>query len=304
MINNGDFKIPSNWETYFYSIKERVYDLIRNQIWSGIQIVQIELWLKNFESNEEKYFAACILDSLIYRSNAQTEALVFQLFTKSIPNLTRVYPTPIGKLDNILETLGKTTSPAFRIVAATGEFDGPTASSYFISRLLRRQFSVYESWIINPKEISRYYNDDIKIFIFIDDFLGTGNQFYELGIEIDLTYILRQAYCIYAPLVAHQKGIEFLKEEYPALKIVYGEYLENESAIFNHYFNDDINTPETAKNFYLKLIKSKNFGITDSNRYFGYGNLALAYAFEHGIPDNSLHILWYNMEGWHKLFNR
>jgi hypothetical protein len=67
-------------------------------------------------------------------------------------------------------------------------------------------------------------------------------------------------------------------------------------------FKDECNTPDSAKEFYYELLRKRRLTFT---RKLGYGQLELAYAFEHAAPNNSLPILWYNGgKKWTPLFNR
>jgi hypothetical protein len=66
--------------------------------------------LTNFQTNEERYFAACVLDALIFRSEQQTISLFRHLFLPVIPDLARIEPGHSGALvdahqgDNLLNT--------------------------------------------------------------------------------------------------------------------------------------------------------------------------------------------------------
>ncbi len=54
--------------------------MIYTKIWDGLDPTRLRSWLTNFESTEEKYFAAKLLDTLIYRSANQTRAIMYYLF--------------------------------------------------------------------------------------------------------------------------------------------------------------------------------------------------------------------------------
>ena len=49
----------------------------------------VESVVGQLRDRKEKYFAACLLDALIYRSAAQTRALMVQLFQRSLPDAMR-----------------------------------------------------------------------------------------------------------------------------------------------------------------------------------------------------------------------
>lgn len=47
--------------------KSQCGKLIEYGIWKGIDSNDLSAWLKNFSTEQEKYFAACIMDWLVYR---------------------------------------------------------------------------------------------------------------------------------------------------------------------------------------------------------------------------------------------
>ncbi|EGR1326712.1 hypothetical protein D9U63_23410, partial [Vibrio parahaemolyticus] len=62
-------KIPEKHEQiYDYAVKV-TKQLIRFNYWDRLEISDLDAWLDNFESDEERYFASGILLSIIYRSN-------------------------------------------------------------------------------------------------------------------------------------------------------------------------------------------------------------------------------------------
>jgi hypothetical protein len=293
-------KLPKDWKTYHDSVRDRCRNLIDLKIWNGIDIHQFEMWRQNFTSDEEKYFSACVLDSLVYRSNEQTYSLINELIYKNINNLYRTldlnnltyFPT---NMQNPL------VDPLIRFVPVIREEDPVTKSSYAILRFMKRHFHISEKWIINPWKIEEHLSNGVKVIVFIDDFMGTGHQFDEACIWQNLSPIIKNNTVIYAPLVAHQKGIDYVLGQYPNINITYVEKLQIEThSFFSNYFEKE--TVE-AKEFYLHLLKK--FGISPSTgNEYGYGNMELTFAFEHAAPDNSLEILYARNNGCNPLFNR
>lgn len=290
-----NFALPKDYNVYVSLIQDKVNSFLNLNIWEGIDKTVLRKWLKNFSTDEERYFAHCILDHLIYRNDAQTESMLFNLISIDIPNLLLkhkpldVYPfVTLGGFKNSSE-------PKVRLVCVKSEFDAPTKSSHFVARMLKRKMMINEKWIITPDQIQLCINSGTKCFIFIDDFLGTGNQFNEMGIEIGLQKMIKNSdlFFAYAPLTAHQFGIQFLNTEYPELKITCVEHLDECNSIFKTAFNDGVNTEESSRAFYMDLMKRKT-GSSDGD-LLGYGKLELAYAFEQSVPDNNLLLLYWNL---------
>lgn len=292
------FQTPNNSETYYSLIKKRCENLINHQIWSGIDRNTLNLWLKNFITPEEKYFAACILDNLLFRSKEQTDAMLFQLFSRSIPDVLRKTQPPIPKVI-LLDILKGNIDYKIRLVPLLQDED-PTQSGYAISRLIKLLNYCNKKWIITPSQIQKSIKTGAKVFIFIDDFLGTGTQFSKVAIKINLKSLLKNHYIMYAPLAAHETGIKNITSNFPNLKIATSELLRNDSNVFHSCFDDSVNTPEIVESFYNEFLIKK--GIKEKIKLSRF-NLHLAYAFEHGVPNNSLKI-FYQKKNWNQLFNR
>ena len=298
--------------SYIKEITERCEDLINTSIWHGIHVQRLRRWLNNFETEQEKYFAACILDNLIYRSEEQTTALLKQLFQRTLPDLTRRSISPVDTIYNWEERLKKSSTncsvdPEIRLVTVTGRQDPPTKSAHQIARLMKRFLRIDEEWIINSWEIIENIRRNIKTFIFIDDFLGTGAQFENLIYDGQLNQVLSEAYFAYLPLTAHVQGINYLRGNFPSIHVSTTEILDETYGVFHKEsacFKDGINSPQTAKKFYYNLLRKYEISIAGPDRR-GFGDLELAYIFQHAAPDNSLPILWWtDSEKWYPLFDR
>lgn len=299
--------LPTNWKTYSHAVRDRCRDLITYKIWEGIDINRFYMWRKNFKTDEEKFFASCILDSLVYRSNTQTFSLINQLLFRDINNLLKIIDLKLPN-DFPYNITSDNIDPQIRLVPVISQDDPVTKSSNEVLRFMKRYFRISEKWIINPWNIEHHIDIGAKAIIFIDDFLGTGSQFENVCIKNNINQeILSKTNIIYAPLVAHEDGINHLKLQIPGLKIICTEVLKSSlHSFFRNYFpNSPQNTDneENAKNFYKQILDKNNIQ-TSKFSTFGYGNLELTYAFEHAAPDNSLHILFYKNDMWNPLFNR
>lgn len=309
MPTNSDFIVPTNGKIYTQKIFDRCSSLISHNIWSGLDIIKYKTWLNNFDTEEEQYFAACILDSLIYRSEDQTISLIHQLFQRTLPDLNRTDPMPLNPnwdWEGVVNSNIPQSLPNFRFVVVTSHLDRPHKSAHIVARLMKRNLSVNQDLLINPWEIQNEINKNIKTFFFIDDFLGTGQQFIDFFKFYKLDQY-KKIYFAYVPWVAHKEGIQKVKDEFPILKVSAVETLNSTHSIFSKdsiCFKDEKNTPEKAKFFYYEILKKNKINITDSDRR-GYGHLELTYAFSHSIPDNCLPILWWGKSpGWSPLFDR
>jgi len=274
-------------------------------------VTRLLTWLNNFSTDEEKYFGACILDNLIYRSEQQTVALIRQLLERNLSDLTRRHPTPIGPIQDWLELLRTDPSPRhdlrLRLVVVVHRDDPPTKSAYVIARLMKRYLHVNANWIITPWSVADSINQGIRVFVYIDDFLGTGDQFSTVATLERLDSTFGHSYSVYAPLSAHVAGVSNLTVAWPQLKVAPVDFLDRTHSVFDDAsltFDDGKNTPAAAKAFYLDLLVSRGITLSGCERR-GYGGLELAYAFSHAVPDNCLPLLWYgDSSKWQPLFDR
>jgi len=248
------------------------------------------------------------LDALIYRSENQTRALIEQLFQRVLPDLAAEggWTNLIDR--NWMDLLGDLSrDPQIRLVAVARNDDPPLKSSYAILRLMKRHFRVQEEWTTAAWNlgVSGLTND--TAIIFVDDFLGTGDQFEKFFTAESLAAVTAGMRVAYVPLVAFTEGIEYLERGMSGLRVRAVEVLSNKHRLFHSEsdcFSDGSNSPSSAEDFYYDLLSSKGIPLMGNERR-GHGGLELAYAFQHAAPDNCLPILWWaESSQWIPLFNR
>jgi hypothetical protein len=304
------FQVPDDGHTYISKIIERCEDLISHGVWEGITQIRLNKWLSNFDTDEEKYFAACLLDFLIYRSETQTLAMIEQLFTRVLPDLHVKYPMPIVPIDDWISHLNRVTlsfDPGVRFVAVVKHGDHPGKSGDIIARDFKRHFNINQKLLIDATQVVECHKTGVNCFIFIDDFLGTGDQFTQVLQHQGIRNILPAIYAAYTPLTAHIKGIQKIESELPSVHVSPVETLSKAYSVFNnacYCFVDGVNDADSAKKFYCELLKRKGIDQKGANR-LGYGGLELAYVFNHAAPDNCLPLFWwYANSKFYPLFDR
>jgi len=304
------FLIPKDGDVFITQILERCDDLIYSGIWEGLDTIRLHTWMKNFKTPPECYFAACLLDALIYRSDEQTAAMMRQLFQRCIPDILRLAPPRFTTETDWYQQLKlpiHVKDPHIRIVPVIKPTDPPTKSGLLVCRFYRRLLKLNQAFMIWPWQIDFAKTIGVNAFLFVDDFLGTGDQFSRFMTHFSINDKLVNTDAIYAPLVAHEKGINDLRKSYPELRICAVERLSEKYNLFAEdslCFQDqnNINTPLSAYEFYDNLIKDRNLPISSFKN--GYGNFAIAYGFEHATPDNCLPIFWIQNENWQPLLER
>ncbi len=304
------FCVPKDGDVFVSQILDRCENLTKAGIWKGLDTIRLNTWMNNFVTPTEKYFAACVLDALIYRSNEQTFAMMKHLFQHSLPNVLRIKPPKFSTESDWYQQLQcpiHVKDPHIRIVPVIKSTDPPTKSGPLICRFYRRELRLNQNLMIWPWQIDFAKSVGVNTFLFVDDFLGTGDQFEKFMDNFLIKDKIVNTDAIYAPLVAHESGIKFLQDTYPELRICAVEILTKEYNLFTAdslWFKDEnnINSPLSAYEFYDNLVKNRRLPI--SEYLTGYGGFAIAYGFEHATPDNSLPILWHRTENWEPLLER
>ncbi len=306
MATSPLFQLPKDGAIYTKSVFSRCHDLIGYNVWSGIEPHRLDSWIANFKTPEERYFAARVLDVLIYRSDRQTVALMKQLFHRIIPDLARH-----RRLNSALRVVYRSlqdasVDPGVRIVPVIPPDEPPTKSGPTIARMLKRHLRFHEGWFMSPDDVHSTIGH-VAGFVFVDDFLGTGQQFLAFLRRAGLEALLSSGCFIYTPLAGHVRGLRDLHSAFPALHVDTVELLDDSHALFDEAsgsFPDDVNSAEIARDFYYTLLDDRKIDIDGPNRR-GVGHFELTYAFEHAIPDNSLPVLsWRYSDNWQPLFDR
>lgn len=267
--------------------------LIESGIWKGVDSNKLKAWIKNFSTPQERFFAACVLDWLVYRNEDQVVSMLYDLLTYHLYNQWRLDQNPLYRLsfDNPLIRLQKKhEDPQFRYVTAVTHTDPGTKSGYLMVRLMNQKLEIPAKWNIKIVDLQQSYNNGIKTFIFVDDITGTGEQICSVLKETEIDKY-PDTYFYVLVCAAHEKAISNIKKEFPQVKILYAELIPEGSNFFLHVPLKamDIVSVEDLKEFYVSFMSGK--GIKRKNS-LGRGDLGLLYAFQHNVPNNSLSILY------------
>jgi hypothetical protein len=300
------FTLPRNSDTYVRGILDRCNALIDVGIWEGIDRFRLRAWFQNFQGDDERYFAACLLDSLVYRSEFQTYALMEQLLQRCLPLgiLKEAKRTNRRDWQECLSNPHR--DPGVRLVPVIRPDDPPTKSATLLARLYRRAFGLSENWMVWPWQIEAEKKNGVKCFVFIDDFLGTGSQFQRFLTKFAVEQSLAGTRAVYAPLIAHESGRRLLDDQHPSIVVCSAETVDENYGMFgrqNRFFTDGVNTSASAKAFYRSLLNRRQLRIGQDYLY-GFGGLALAIGFHHGTPNNSIPLIWWKTPDWQPLFDR
>lgn len=284
-------------EIFIKRKKDECLKLIQYRIWDGIDSNQLKAWLRNFTSLEEKFFAACVLDWLVYRSDEHVVSMLYDLLTRHLHNEWRMDGNPLynvekNPLDLLCEKYGEI---GFRYVTAVTKSDPDTKSGYHIASVLNHSMGISSTWNIKAEKIENVYNEGIRTFLFLDDISGTGEQMSTVLKESNV-FLYKDVH-VYALLcAAHEKAVIKIKEDFPEVHVLCAEYIPEDSCFFEHIPIEqfDLKTVDDIREWYVNFMKGK--GLKPKSNCLGRGDLGLVYAFQNNVPNDSLPILFHENE--------
>lgn len=297
------YDLPKEWESFYTEMHTRAKSYIRIDYWD-ISEEELDLWLSNFQSDEEKFLSAIIIYRLIYRNEQPRLSMYHHIIEILLPSILEekgIYTAT--SLDQFHHDLKHSFhNIPFRFATIEGVDGRASKSGHEILRNFARKGSFHSSLEISINNIETLDPDNTKAIILLDDIMGTGEQFdtYLQNFQSKLENFT----LIYCPLSAHIDAINYISSKYPDVIVSPVEILEHKYTFFDSSFipkiAENIDMDE-FKEFYCNFAKSK----TKLRRgLLGKGDQALTYIFDVSSPNNSLPILTYEDENWHKLFPR
>lgn len=178
------FRVPNGWEQYHHQIKKCVDALIDKKVVSGLSPSKLSSWYGNFDSKEEKYLAAHLLDSLIFRTEKMLEATAEHVLDKMIPWILSQHGFDVGTIQEFRSKL-KIFDPQFPVRFSTVTSDSPGKSGETLLRLFRRSSGVDSKYGIYLNSIKD--KGEVKFVFIVDDIVGTGKQFSDFAEKFKIT---------------------------------------------------------------------------------------------------------------------
>ncbi|MEL4277242.1 hypothetical protein AAEH77_11960 [Shewanella xiamenensis] len=292
--------LPNNSDEIFERVIQKSMTLIKLKYWDDIEKTQLNKWLNNFKTPEEKYLAAVILSKLMYRSKESIRAFGSHLFHIILPQLLEeigIYKIQsLNDWEKILKMENSRCLP-IRFSTIEGVDNQPGKSGSAVFRQIRKKYFNKSLGIncLNLHETPAH----VKAIIFFDDIIGTGEQFCEFLEKYNIKQLDKKI--IFCPFAAQEVGLKKIKAEYPDIIISPVEILDESSGLFSQH-NKMLNQEHVEfKEFYLKTCQK--YSIKTSMK-LGHGELALTYCFNDSSPNNNIAALWYQGESWNSLIQR
>lgn len=281
------------------------------QVWPLPTELNTDAWLGNF-TEEDLPYAALLLDSFLYLPPRMVDAL----FLSAIQGVSQQFADRhfAAARDRWTALLNNAI-----FCAVTGEEPNPTDSGYLFARKLRQVVGVPEERVAEPATCIEILEQGLaRAVFFIDDFVGSGNQFLTLWrreygngtSRMSFERLakkrpeLRMHYC---PLIATADGARTLQDECGHLVLHPAHILDPRSGPLH---SQSSAFPEELRDAAQTMIKrvSLALGIPDTDGrdpedWQGYRKQGCALAFAHGIPDATLPIFYWE-KNWKPLLRR
>ncbi|WP_432282666.1 phosphoribosyltransferase-like protein [Shewanella frigidimarina] len=277
-------------------------------IWSGIERHKFDNWCQQYASEEEKVILGLLLNQLVYRSKAQVKSLLNQAFDKSIPQKLHEILQNEKVFENMELFKSNSYPSTVLIVPVIRDTEPPTKSGPLVARLLKKMVNINDKMMRWPWSLGNL--NDIETIIFIDDFVGTGEQFLTFCEKhVDEKVFGSKINILYAPITANQQGLNNIAAKRPDIHVCPIEIVTDEDNFFTAVKNEfelthiEVLELDTYYSNFMKKINLDRLGRKVS-MVKGYGGLALTYAYEHGTPNGSLPLLWANSDVYTSLFSR
>jgi hypothetical protein len=205
------------------------------------------------------------------------------------------------------------------VTYVTGEEPSVTDSGFTFARKARKVLRIPESRVLSPLDTLRELLKTRRPVVFVDDFVGSGNQFvdtwhreYRLFGSTSLAFShlaglpgFSFAYC---PLVCTDGGARQLSTRCAGLTLRPAHLLP---AVYSAIHPQSIVWPPNLLQSGPEFVKavSARIGIPDSggavvNDWQGFHCLGLSLAFYDSVPDATLPIFYWEENGWNPLIKK
>jgi hypothetical protein len=206
-----------------------------------------------------------------------------------------------------------------RLTYVTGEVENPTDSGHVFARKARDHAGIPEGRIYKPEDaLAMRMAGDKAPLVFVDDFVGSGNQFLATWHRLYLVHGIRASFetvtaaaaakgvnfeTYYAPAVCTMVGREAIQRSCPSVVVTAGNFLDTRYSVFHP---NSLIWPEELAESGREMVErvSDRLGIPSDNGVWdwrGFHKLGLTLGFAHKTPDATIPLFRWSEDGWHPL---
>lgn len=296
---NPDLALPTDLTREYLIDKCEYFSAIG--IWPRKVDLDPERWLDNFSKHEVEH-ALYLLNAFMYFDSN----MVDQIFSASIRTIGR----------SMIKEQWKEFLNSAIVTLVTGETPSVTDSGHVFARRARN-LGIPEGRIVGPEQASDQIQKGlIEAVVFVDDFVGSGNQFISTWHRTYRTSY--DSYAVlapnsstkfyYCPAFCTQFGLNRIESECPEVTVSPGVFIP---ANYGALAPDSIVWPSHLRSTSEEFLRSTSAraGIPDTggslpNDWRGFGSLGLTIAFEDSVPDATLPIMYWDDNNWRPLVQR
>ena len=281
--------------------------LKRAGLWPPEPILRPRAWLANFES-QDAHVAAFLLDKFTYYNRPLTDALLVASYNSIGDGMPKGPSAPTGS--HLIASLNSAI-----LTPVKGENPNPTDSGYLLCRKARQLLHLNDSFILDTDAALQHAYQG-KTVIFIDDFVGSGDQFLstwkatdKAGRSFEHASAVAGFTPLYVTLVTTDFGLKNINNKAPMVAVCATHVIEQKSTL-----QGVIDSTPSMRSPILRLLSKYASRLTPAENYIannqnwlmlGYKERGLMFGFEHSIPDATLPIFWSpGNNNWEPLIER
>jgi hypothetical protein len=298
-------------DLYIESVLAKCEALKDSGLWAPEPRLRPAAWLDNFTDDQERLLAAVLLDNFVFYSDRASDRLLVAAYNRLeddvlLGRVAQQRGDPQTFLDSLLFT------------PVEGEHPRPTDSGKTLCRKLRDLIELDDERFFDPTQALAEVRAGGRPLVFVDDFLGTGQQLiktwerpYPGGGPPSFkdSHATRPFPVFCLALLATDTAIRNVRAAAPEIAIVSTHVLDDSYSarlLAAPPLVPPINDFQAALRAFLQRhaasFELKDFLLPGDWPLFGFHELALLFAFEHGVPDSTLPLLWAKgVGGWIRL---
>ena len=293
-------------------IRDKCNYLVDVHMWPIHQVIDPQPWLSNFEPDELDH-ASHLLNGFMYF----TDHLIDRCVEATVRSLSRLV-CDVSRPSSEIRAAWTAFCSRALVTYPTGEEPSPTDSGPEYVRRARHRLGLAEPQFVEPViALAELIGDPTVPIIFVDDFVGTGNQFlvtwhreYEVGARRRsfADSVAPESRIFYAPILCTELGHEQIRSACPSVHVSPAHVLSSRYSVFSP---DSIIWPDDLRHTAEAFVEqaSKRAGIPDSggmaaNDWRGFAKLGLTVALYDSVPDATIPLLYWEENGWKPLIRR
>jgi hypothetical protein len=283
-------------------------------LWPVRATLDPEHWLGNFEDDEHDH-AVHLLNSFLYYSDGLIDHLLLGAF-QGISKFLRPPDSSFLHAQSVWRAFVDTVL----VTHVSGEDPSTTDSGFIFARKARQVLEIREEHILPQRAIiDQLLTAGPWPVLFVDDFVGSGNQFIETWTRrfpvsstrtVSFSELARargQTF-YYCPLVCTEYGRDQIRARCPSVILHPAHFLPS---TYSAISPDSLLWPPALQASASALLRKASLraGLPDTNGahvndWQGFHCLGLAVAFAHSVPDATMPIFYWERNGWRPLIRR